>query len=218
MIIFTDLDGTLEDSRLDMAEAVNRVRKQFGLPTRETIALFPLVNRGMDELYKSCFDDLLLASQNYNQDLERVRLAYEADYLSNVANQTRLYDGIAEVLPKLATLGKLVLVTNKPEHISDALLNKLNVRKYYDIIMGGDSCPETKPSPLPLKIAAARLGGQNDPAFMIGDSVGDLKTAKAYGARSIWCSWGYLSAIPDGISATASAHHPSELFKLCQLM
>lgn len=216
-IIFTDLDGTLEDSRVDMAESVVRVRKSFDLSSPAISEITPNVNRGMDELYRKCFADYLDSKKSEGEEaFERVRLAYEADYLANVSNHTRLYDGIQEVIPKLAQIAKLVLVTNKPEKISAQLLKNLGIDAFYSVIMGGDSCPENKPSALPLKLAAQKLGLEHAKAFMIGDSQADVLAGQNYGAKTIWCQWGYAAntgtLIPD-----FSAKHPEELLKICAL-
>jgi phosphoglycolate phosphatase len=120
-------------------------------------------------------------------------LRYEADYLENVAVETRLYPGIAGALKHLSELGPLVVVTNKPERISRRLLELLGIEKQFSAVIGGDTCAATKPDPLLLKEAAARCGF--DPskgrAAMIGDTAADIKMGRAYGAATIWCVWGY---------------------------
>lgn len=213
--LFTDLDGTLEDSRLDMAESANRVRKEFGLATRDIETVKQNVNRGMTDLYLSCFDDFLKNSANPGQTMEIIRLAYEKDYLANVTHHTKLYDGIFDALNSLSQKAKLVLVTNKPTHISDQLLKNLGVRDCYVKIMGGDSCGETKPSPLPLQLAAKEFGfnPERDAAFMWGDTLADIRAGKAFGAKTIWCSWGYLAS-PSPEQPDHSIHHPDELVKI----
>lgn len=217
-IIFSDLDGTLEDSRLDMAEAVNRVRKAFKLSQREYEALANNVNRGMDELYRTCFDDYISSCGLSERDaIEKVRVAYEADYMANVARHTKLYEEVFETIPKLAAIAKLVCVTNKPEKITDRLLQELGIRKYFDVIMGGDSCSENKPSPLPLKLAAEKLGyfdALEKEAYMMGDTLADVKAGKAFGAKTIWCAWGYLPAPPE-VAPDFIARRPSELLYFC---
>lgn len=203
VFFFSDLDGTLEDSRADMTAAAQRVRASFGLPQREPSAIMPHVNRGMRELYLSCFDDYLATQTQQGTPLEdaleTVRLAYEADYLQHIADTTKLYPGMAETLQALAQRGKVIVVTNKPEHLSRALLDALGVAPLITDVMGGDSCPETKPSALPLRIAAERHGyvPSRDVAFMMGDTAADMTCGKAFGAKTIWCAYGYLSQEPE---------------------
>jgi phosphoglycolate phosphatase len=220
LFVFTDLDGTLEDSRDDMTAAARRVRAAFGLPTWEDARLTPHVNRGMRELYLACFADFLEAEAAKGEEkettLERIRVAYEADYLAHVADATTLYPGMGETLAGLAERGAtLVVVTNKPERISRALLEAMGVMRFIADVMGGDSCPETKPSALPLRIAAERHGfvAGRDAAFMMGDTAADMACGKAFGARTIWCAYGYLATRPEPLP-DFTADKPSDILAL----
>jgi phosphoglycolate phosphatase len=212
-LIGIDLDGTLEDSRADMVAAARRVRAAFDLPARDDAQLLPWVNAGMDRLYRACFDDYLAAG-DARARYAAVQAAYDADYLANVAVETRLYAGIADAVERLAALGALACVTNKPERISRALLDALGVGAHFGAVIGGDSCAEAKPSPLMLRAAAERCGF--DPArgraFMIGDTAGDIQLGRAFGAVTIWCAWGYSDA--PGAVADFQAHTPADLPRL----
>ena len=210
-LIGIDLDGTIEDSRADMVAAAARVRARFELPARQPALLLPWVNGGMDQLYRACFDDFLAAG-DASARYTAVREAYEADYLTHVAVQTRLYDGIAGALAQLARLGALACVTNKPERISRALLDALGVGGLFATVIGGDSCAEAKPSPLMLAAAAERCGFDRarGRAFMIGDTAGDIQLGRAYGATTVFCAWGYSSARPAQ-APDFEARTPAEL-------
>src|SRR5688572_15371439 len=105
-LIGIDLDGTLEDSRGDMTAAARKVRARLGLPARPDTELVRWVNGGMDQLYRANFDDYLAAGDP-NARYETVRQAYEAEYLAHVADETRLYAGIASALEQLASLGSI---------------------------------------------------------------------------------------------------------------
>lgn len=209
-LIALDLDGTLEDSRADMVAAIHRVRAGFGLPKRADDAVRPWVSRGMDNLYRQCFDELLEAGDgNYGAILS----AYEADYLTHVADTTRLYEGIAAVLPRLAERATLACVTNKPEHISRALLATLGVDRHFATVVGGDSCAAPKPDPVMLATAVERTGASG-PVFMCGDSNGDMVLGGAFGAIRVWCAWGYYDALKQPYDRRADA--PSDLLALLE--
>lgn len=214
---FIDLDGTIEDSRLDMALCVNAVRKMLQLAERDVDWIAKHVTKGMDELYCQCFDDLLSQHQNgsaqYKSVFEDIKQKYEAHYFDNVCTHTRCYDGIPLALEKLSKSGKIIVVTNKPEKISRQLLKRLNLDQLITDVMGGDSCPQCKPSPLPLQVAAKRHGFSADDhrAFMIGDSKGDVQAAHAFGARAVWCAWGYLEKLDDSSVADVVVTHPCQL-------
>jgi len=212
-LIGIDLDGTLEDSRDDMTAVAERVRARLGLPARDGAELRPHMNAGMDRLYRACFGDYL-AGDDPAGSLERVRRAYEADYLEHVAVRTRLYEGIAEALPELAKFGALACVTNKPERISRRLLEALGVARHFTAVIGGDSCPKTKPDPIVLHAAAERCGFSPawSRAFMIGDTDGDIQLARAFGATAVWCAWGYVTA--PTLNPDHEARRPSDLVEI----
>lgn len=201
-LVALDLDGTLEDSRDDMVAAVHRVRAKYGAAERASAAIRPHVNRGMPHLYRVCFDDC---------GGESVKDAYVADYLAHIADTTRLYEGIDDALSALGERATLVVVTNKPERLSDALLEALGVRRHFACVMGGDSAAAPKPSPLPLQVAAERVGFDAGAgrAVMVGDSTGDVRVARGFGAVAVWCAWGYVDA-PE-VEPDAVARRPADL-------
>lgn len=102
-LIAIDLDGTIEDSRVDMVASARRVRAALGLPPRPDSALLPYVNAGMDQLYRSCFDDFLALDPESHY--ARVRSTYEADYLANVMVETRMYPGSPPRWPRCRSWG-----------------------------------------------------------------------------------------------------------------
>lgn len=210
-LVGIDLDGTLEDSREDMVAAARRVRSALGLAERADAELLPFVNGGMEQLYRKCFDDFLAQGDARARE-QTVREAYEADYLAHVAVRTRLYDGVAEALGELAKLGALACVTNKPERISRRLLDVLGVGALFTTVVGGDSCADIKPNPIMLRAAAERCGfdATAGKAFMIGDTAGDIKLGRAYGATTVFVRWGYAPELPSE-APDHVAEHPSEL-------
>ncbi|MFZ9519748.1 MAG: HAD family hydrolase [Silvanigrellaceae bacterium] len=197
---FFDLDGTLEDSRKDMVSAAQHVRAGLGLPARPFNELVPHVNRGMRELYLNCFDDLISpAGKAANEaELERVQKLYEQRYGDFIAVDTRLYAGIRAALEDAKTLGRVAVITNKPEKLSIKLLRSLEILPLVDLVVGGDTCQEAKPSAVPLQFAFEKLGGtrEKDQVFMIGDSQGDSTAGALFGATTVWCAWGYQSLPP----------------------
>jgi len=198
-LIGLDLDGTLEDSRNDMTAVVHHVRAGLKLRPRPSEAVRPWVNKGMEQLYRACFDDYIQAN---DVGLEEVRKRYEADYLENVSVETRLYPGISESVSRLADLARLAVITNKPERISRRLLEVLGIDKFIGVVIGGDTCPKGKPDPIVLEEAARRVGFDKarGHAVMIGDTEADMKLGRAFGAKTIWAAWGYtdrIKAEPD---------------------
>jgi phosphoglycolate phosphatase len=216
---FFDLDGTLEDSRKDMVSAAQHVRSQLGLPSRDFDALVPHVNRGMRELYLSCFDDFMATASSPEEredSVIRVQKLYEERYGECIAVETQLYDGIRSALEDAKSLGRLAVITNKPEHLSVRLLESLKILPLIDLVVGGDTCAEAKPSPLPLRYALEKLGGTllDDKVFMIGDSQGDSRAGSLCGAQTVWCAWGYQSVAPTDPAPLHIASTPEDLRKI----
>lgn len=221
-IIFFDLDGTLEDSRKDMVDAANRTRAHFKLMPKPHEVLAPCVSKGMEYLYRTALCELF-PGDDVNAPMESkfapvlndVRGIYEADYLSHVAVDTKLYPDMKNALTQLAKVAQLVVVTNKPEKISKALLKKLDIDTHFKAVMGCDSCPEGKPSALPAQTAATKLkfNPLKGKSFVVGDSAADMQMAVNFGATSVWCSWGYLKSPPEPYPSyvARSANHMAEI-------
>ncbi|MCB1309214.1 MAG: HAD-IA family hydrolase [Leptospiraceae bacterium] len=222
-LVFIDLDGTLEDSRDDMAHSVNRVRNSFQLPPHSHDFNRQNVNRGMEQLYRSCFAELFSSDAHVQSALEdasqdadtlmRIQRAYEQDYARHIIDSTRLYTGMDAALRRIAQHHTLVCFTNKPEALSRLLLEKLAIGDCFSDVMGGDSCSESKPSALPMRIAAERLrfDSKRDSACMIGDTVGDMRAGRSFGATTIWCAWGYLDAPPGEPKPDWQATQPADI-------
>ncbi len=217
-LIFMDLDGTLEDSRIDMIESVNSVREYFELNPLKPLMIEPNVKQGMEHLYRSCFAEMFPGgAQNRGRPeasvMEEIRRAYEADYRKNVSHHTVPYNGIPEAVEKLADMGVLAVYTNKPQQISRKLLLELDLSEYFSFIIGCDTFEETKPSPKPMQRIArdADFDRAKDKCFMIGDSGGDMKAAAAFDAVSIWCSWGYYKEAPVEPAPRFTVNTPAEL-------
>ncbi len=215
-LLAIDLDGTLEDSRADMLASVQRVRAALGLPARPDDDFSPHITRGMGHLYARCFDDHLAGHDAAGARRAAVQAAYEADYGAHLVDTTRLYEGIAGVLPRLAGMAALAVVTNKPQALSERLLEALGVRRWFAAVVGGDTCPREKPDPLPLRHAATAVGAEGR-VVMIGDSPGDVRCGRDANAGTVWCGWGYYEAAGD-LAPDATAADPSELPRLVRAL
>ena len=211
---FFDLDGTLEDSSEDMINAVHGIRSFLNLPKKLSSEIKLFVNKGMTELYLNCFDDYIENREVNSPQFSQVKELYEKYYFENICIKSFLYDGITDVLKDLSLNkeNKIFIITNKPEKHSRELIRKLGVEQFFTDLMGGDSCSEMKPSPLPLKVIAEKymFNYEFDKAFMIGDSEGDVKCGKSFGATTIWCGWGY-NQTPGKEIPHLTAHHPKDL-------
>jgi phosphoglycolate phosphatase len=118
--------------------------------------------------------------------------AFLACYADNLFTRSRLYPDVEVTLDGLRARGvRLACITNKRFSFSDALLTKAGVRDRFELLLGGDSLAEKKPSPLPLTTAAERLGVPAAAAMLVGDSHQDLRAAKSAGYSFVFAGYGY---------------------------
>ena len=138
--------------------------------------------------------------------------AFASCYERNLFVRITLYPAVADTLSRLAESGvKLCCITNKREHLAAALLEQADIHHYFDLVLGGDSLPEKKPSPMQLDTAAAKLEVAPAAAVFIGDSDPDFQAAKAAGWRFIWAAYGYRRAIKGADESLAVIRAFTEL-------
>ena len=183
-----DLDGTLVDSLADLTEAVNHMRNSFSLPPLPCSTVRAMVGKGARNLVRQALPD------SSPDELGR-GLALFINYNErHIADHSRPYPGIADLLETIAGQGvRMAVVSNKNEALSRLILERLGLARFFDAVCGGDTCPEMKPSPLPLFTAIEALGGTPDSSVMIGDSINDIGAGRNAGITTVGCSWGYGS-------------------------
>lgn len=189
--ILCDLDGTLIDSVPDLAYCGDEMMKQLGLPPRGEAASRHWVGNGVERFCERT----LLGSVDGTADAELFAKAlpiFKELYLHNNSQRSRVYDGVIEGLTWLKAQGhRLACVTNKAEAYTMPLLRDMQLLDFFEFVVSGDTCAEKKPSPMPLHYAAEKMGVAVDNALMIGDSISDVKAARAAGFHIICMSYGY---------------------------
>ena len=186
-IILYDLDGTLADTRGDLAESVNHARASLGLAPRPLEEIVPCVGNGMRRLVERAIPERPDATDEATATL----VAY---YAEHPVAHTTLYPGVSETLAAFRDAGwKQAVVTNKLASLSRPILEKLGVLQYFDVIVGGESCPAMKPDPQPLLFAIEQACGGRPPdaAWMAGDNVTDLEAARRASIRRCFCRFGF---------------------------
>jgi len=181
-----DLDGTLIESRADLAFAVNLTRRDFRLPEKDAAEIVVCVGEGMRKLIERAIPE--------RPDLWDAMLARQrANYGAHLLDRTALYPGVQETLQTLCRTGwRLGVVTNKPTVFTLPILEGLGVSKYFKAVVGGGDCPELKPDPAPLHLAASRLGVAIDAHdWMVGDNFTDLESGRRAGMRCCYCRYGF---------------------------
>lgn len=174
LIIF-DLDGTLVDSAPDLALGVNGMLKDFDLPQVEEADVRLWVGNGSKKLVERALNKVASGA-----DLMEAHSAFMKNYKANLNGASRLYAGCEELLESIKAQGiQMALVTNKPFEFVPSLLKTLNIHDYFELLIGGDSLPENKPSPMPLLHCAEQLSVPVQDCLMVGDSKADIMSAKA---------------------------------------
>jgi len=196
-----DLDGTLVDSLADLAEAVNVLRGELGLAPLAESQVAAATGDGAAALVRRCLPEGLDSPPRLSRFL-----AIYAHQLE--APRTRPFPGIPELLRDLAA-ARLGLVTNKPLAATLQLLEALDLRRYFDSIVAGDSLAEKKPHPAPVRLALQQLGHCDEAALLIGDHHTDLRAGLAAGVDTCFCGWGL--GHDDGVACTLRAERPEEL-------
>jgi phosphoglycolate phosphatase len=182
-----DLDGTLVDSRRDLATAVNRLRDDLGLPPLAVDRVERMVGEGARVLVARALADAGNRAISDERALEIFVGYYDACCLETTAP----YPGIAALLPRLAARLPLAILTNKPLAATRKVLGHFDWLRLFRIIVAGDTLPERKPDPAGIRHIAERLGVPRSAIVLVGDSRFDAETAAAAGCGLVLVEWGY---------------------------
>ncbi len=185
LLVF-DLDGTLIDSTLDLALAVNAARAQEGLPPLPIPQISSYVGNGAETLIRR--------SLGPEPSAEAVRQGlgfFLRYYREHMLDNTSLYPGVREALEAWRAAGAgMAVLTNKPERFSAELIAGLGLRAFFARIYGGNSFTTKKPNPYGLRVIMRELGFGPERTLMIGDSSVDVHTARNAGIACAGVSYG----------------------------
>ena len=190
-MVLIDLDGTLIDSVPDLAYCVDALMVELGLPARGEPKVRRWVGNGIERLVKRALIDRLDGEPDQLL-LDKALPIYLQLYKDNLSKRSRLYPGVKEGLQFLHGAGyKLGCITNKAAAFTEPLLKDLGIYDYFRIVVSGDTLPVKKPDPLPLLHAAQFFKVEPAQALMVGDSISDVKAARAAGFQVVCVSYGY---------------------------
>jgi phosphoglycolate phosphatase len=141
----------------------------------------------------------LLAAAGQHADLETAYATFSAVYDRRLADHTRPYPGVVAGLERLADRFTLAVLTNKPQHHTDRLLDALDLRRYFVQALGGDTAHGRKPDPAGLTSLVAAAGAVPAAALLLGDSWVDAETARRAGTRFCFADYGFGAVPHDGL-------------------
>lgn len=183
LLVF-DLDGTLVDSKEDIANAVNVALESFDLPPLPNPVIYSYVGDGASAL-------ILRALPPEKADLlPEVLDRFLAYYQRHLLDTTRAYPGVVEALRKWAGIYRMAVLTNKGVAMTQEILSGLSLDGYFFEVRGGDSFGTKKPDPEGLLHILREAGVDAQEAIMVGDSRNDVLAGKAAGALTCGVTYG----------------------------
>lgn len=190
-MVLIDVDGTLVDSVPDLAFCVDEMMQQLDMPAHGEARVREWVGNGVERLVRRALVGQLEGEPD-EALFEEAYPIFMALYAENTSKRSLLYPGVEEGLAYLQQAGyKLGCVTNKAAQFTEPLLRDLGIYEVFGIVISGDTLARKKPDPLPLLHAAKFFGVLPAEALMIGDSVSDVKAARAAGFQILCMSYGY---------------------------
>ncbi len=204
-----DLDGTLLDTIADLAEACRLMLAEIGEPPRTQAEVHTFVGKGMAVLVERCLThDEPPTAEALHEAIE----SFKRHYAAVNGKLTQIYPGVLDGLKAWKGAGlKMGVVTNKPGMFTEALLERMGMTDYFDVIVSGDTTAYKKPHPEPLLHACRLFDVRPERNLHIGDSQNDIEAARAAGCPVYCVPYGYNEGAPvraedcDGLVANLEA-------------
>jgi len=185
--LFFDFDGTIIDSRADLAATVNHTRRDLSLPEISLEEVLKCVGRGAKYLLSHAIPEKV-------DEAEKLWEIFRSHYAEHMLEHCVLYPGVEATLCELARRGcPLGINTSKPAFATRAILEHFKLDKLFgDAVIAGGDCDEKKPSAKPLKLCAERLGHTlTADDWMVGDGWPDLGCAANAGIKGAYITYGF---------------------------
>ena len=193
LLIF-DLDGTLADTKLDLANSVNAARAHFGLEALPNELVYSYVGHGAPVLIRKA-----LGPGHTDEEVQRALEYFLSCYRDRMLENTTLYPGVRESLERLKAEGiPMAVLTNKPVRFSQEILKGLGVGEYFFRVYGGNSFEQKKPDPWGVEMLLVEAGVSKEQALMVGDSAVDVFTARNAGIAVCGVTYGFQ---PESLAA-----------------
>jgi len=182
LIIF-DLDGTVVDSRKDLANAVNFALKKIGLKEKPVSEISSYIGTGLEDLIRKSI------GRKQKVPFPKVLSAFEEYYRGHYMDNTVLYPNVREVLQYFKNKRKAI-VTNKKYEFTLLTLKDLGIYDYFEDIVAGDDISCMKPSSCPLDLSMYRLNARKEETMIVGDMDIDIIAGKRAGIATCGVTYG----------------------------
>ncbi|GEC72121.1 phosphoglycolate phosphatase [Flavobacterium flevense] len=209
--VLFDLDGTLVNSLIDIADSINKVLQGNQLPTHSYEVINNFIGSGLRVLVTKALPETHRNEENIEKHFQAMML----NYRDNCTNKTIVYDGITELLEQLKSRNiKMAILSNK----ADELTKKIGLTlfpDYFEIVMGLKSEATKKPNPAAAIEISNDLGFSVEEILYVGDSDIDMQTARNANMYAVGVTWGYRpkeELLAEG--AQSIINHPLDLLEL----
>jgi phosphoglycolate phosphatase len=190
LTIVFDLDGTLVDTAPDLIDTLNFTLTGHGLPAVPYDEARPMIGGGARTLIERA-----LAAERRDctpAEVDRLYSSFVAHYGEHIADRSHVFPHVEAALDSLANAGhRLAVCTNKLERLSKKLLQTLGLADRFAAICGQDTFGVQKPDPGVFRATVIRVGGNPERAIMVGDSITDIRTARAANVPVVAVDFGY---------------------------
>ncbi|MDT8388339.1 MAG: phosphoglycolate phosphatase [Thiogranum sp.] len=207
--VLFDLDGTLLDTAPDLANALNAVLESNGRAPLPFERIRPVVSNGGAALIQLGF-----GLDATHVDFPPLRQQFLDHYQQHLAEHTRLFPGMEDVLLHIETQGLTWgVVTNKPAWLTDPLLEALQLDKRAAGIVSGDTVKQCKPHPAPLLHACKLIGSTPQRCLFVGDALRDIQAGLSARMSTLVALFGYIveADCPESWGADALIETPQEI-------
>ena len=213
-VVAFDLDGTLVDTAPDLLGTLNAILAEEGLRPLPMAHARSLIGHGARRLLERGF---LAAGEPLPVDRASALFdRFIAQYRARIADESRPFPGCVQALERLRADGaRLAVCTNKPTDLSNALLQALDMSRFFEAVVGPEGAPAAKPDPRHLDAAVRAAGGTVDRALLVGDAATDAGAARAAGTPLVLVSFGYTETPASELGADILIDHFDELPAAC---
>ncbi len=206
-----DLDGTLVDSRLDLANSVNAMLRNYGKPELPCDVIAGYIGDGAPMLVRRALGD-----PDDEKFVEQALLYFLGWYREHKLDNTYVYEGVHQALEAIRagvndTPRKMAVLTNKPVRPSEAIVSALGLGPFFAQVYGGNSFHTKKPDPHGALVLLDENGVRPDEAVMIGDSDNDVLTARNAGMYSIGLTYGLSPHTLETVPPDVLVDTPAEM-------
>jgi len=192
-LVLFDFDGTIADTARDMIDALNRLLQTNEMPTVRYEELRAYVSNGTPALLQFGF-----GCSPGDAKFETLRKEYLRVYEENICVSTALYPGTETILEQCEQTNLAWgIVTNKPEHLTREIVDRLGLSRQVSCIVGGDTLKQRKPDPEPVLYACQLTGKSPEQALFVGDSWRDIEAGRRAGLTTVGATYGYIPPDDD---------------------